>query len=490
MVSSPSPGPSPSQAPLLERMLKPTGDGFEFCLMLSLIGGISSTAYTLVDFFLGLKFGALTNFVAGIWYWTIFYLEYRGLFSLTRHVLIWTIIFHIGILTAAVIGSDPGAHYFLLGVAVTGAIFFTNKEWMWKVFYFTFSCALFLLLHYNVFNFVPRETISPELALAFEISCITLTALFIFMILVAYQHTVFSFSHELELQRDRVESRSDALAQEMYQHKKAREVLEKTQSRLVQAEKMSSLGELVAGVAHEINNPVNFVKNNFSLVEKSVGQIETQLKAILPDNDDGARAMALFKNHFEVIEQSSTNHAIGTKRIATIVQSLLAFSRHDEADFKETNINELLDETLVILNNRVKKVSLVRDYGELPPAHCHASQIAQVFLNIIGNALYAALKTQDSAKPEVIISTLTTANNIDVVVQDNGAGISSKVKDSLFDPFVTTKPVGEGTGMGLAICYNIITDHKGEIMVENTNPGAKFTISLPQANTDVPSQGV
>ncbi len=482
-AAQPKPSVSGSQT-LFERMLKPTGDGFEFCLMLSLIGGVSATSYTIVDLFLGLYLGSITNFFAALVYWTIFYVEYRNHYSLTRHLLIWTIILHIATLTMFVIGSEPGAHYFLLGVAVTGAIFFTNKEWVWKIFYFIFSCILFLVLHYNVFKFSHKQTISPELALAFEVSCITLTALFIFMILVAYQHTVYTFSHKLELERDRVESRSDALAQEMYQHKKAKEVLEKTQSRLVQAEKMSSLGELVAGVAHEINNPVNFVKNNFSLVEKSIDQIQEQLRAILPDNEDGARAMALFKNHFEVIEQSSTNHAIGTKRIATIVQSLLAFSRHDEADFKETDINDLLDETLVILNNRVKKVSLVKNYGEIPPAHCHASQVAQVFLNIIGNALYAALNTQDASEPEVIITTLTTTKSIDIIVQDNGAGISADVKDSLFDPFVTTKPVGEGTGMGLAICYNIMTDHKGEISVQNTSPGAKFTMSLPLAMVD------
>ena len=199
--------------------------------------------------------------------------------------------------------------------------------------------------------------------------------------------------------------------------------------------------------------------------------------------------MALFTEHFEVIHQSSANHVIGTKRIAKIVQSLLAFSRHDEADFKETNINELIDETLVILNNRVKKVQLVRDYGDIPPAHCHASQVAQVFLNIIGNALYAALHTQDEREPTVTVTTKAHNGAVQVTIQDNGSGISDKVKETLFDPFVTTKPVGEGTGMGLAICYNIVTDHKGEILVENASPGAKFTISLPLEPVADVSQG-
>ena len=127
---------------------------------------------------------------------------------------------------------------------------------------------------------------------------------------------------------------------------------------------------------------------------------------------------------------------------------------------------------------------MVKNYGDIALANCHASQIAQVLLNIIGNALYASLMTQDTAEPEVIITTLTTSKSIEIVVQDNGSGISPKVKDSLFDPFVTTKPVGEGTGMGLAICYNIMTDHKGEITVENNNPGAKFTMSLPLTIVD------
>ena len=280
----------------------------------------------------------------------------------------------------------------------------------------------------------------------------------------------------------RVARRTSELKTEMEGHKQAKLELERAQLQLVQAEKMSSLGELVAGVAHEINNPVNFVQNNHQVAKDAVGEIEQTLHAIIPNEGEGQRVWDLLQPSLNVIEESSKNHLIGTERISKIVNSLLAFSRHDEADIKEANINALIDETLVIINNQAKKVELVKNYSELPLLNCKGSQLSQVFMNLLTNAIYAAERGDNP--PKVTIETSVNGDQITIAVSDNGHGISAEVAETLFDPFVTTKPVGEGTGMGLAICYTIISEHNGTIKVSDAQPGACFTINLPKLGLD------
>lgn len=263
--------------------------------------------------------------------------------------------------------------------------------------------------------------------------------------------------------------------------------LKKTQSQLIQTEKMSSLGQMVAGIAHEINNPVNFVHGNlicaedyiqdmFDLLDiyqtaypKPKSEVQTKIDQI---------DLTFLKSDFKSLLQSME---IGTDRIKAIVLSLRNFSRLDESESKAVDLHEGIDNTLMILNHRLKQgVKIVKQYNKIPPIHCYPAQLNQVFMNIIMNAL-DAMESEKSLDPTIklAISKVNKAE-IQVRIQDNGPGIPPEVKPKIFDPFFTTKPVGQGTGIGLGICFQIIEQHNGKIEVSSeVGQGTEFVITLP-----------
>ncbi|MCL1473746.1 sensor histidine kinase [Argonema antarcticum] len=303
---------------------------------------------------------------------------------------------------------------------------------------------------------------------------------------------VGEYTHELEQARQTLEQRVEERTQELQQT-----VLElkETQSQLIQSEKMSSLGQLVAGIAHEINNPVNFIYGNIEYTKiyakdllELVNMYQQHYPNPIPEIQDKIEDIDL-DFLAEDLQKILSSMKMGTERIRQIVLSLRNFSRLDEADMKPVDIHEGIENTLLILNSRLKRdIEVIKKYGDLPLVECYPAQLNQVFMNIIANAIDALEEVHKSRQeekfnfsPQIIIRTeKVDLNYIRVGISDNGSGISSAIKDKLFDPFFTTKPIGKGTGLGLSICYNIIEKHKGKIeVISAPGEGTEFAIALP-----------
>lgn len=267
--------------------------------------------------------------------------------------------------------------------------------------------------------------------------------------------------------------------------------LKNTQVHLVQAEKMSSLGLLTAGIAHEINNPINFVSSGVQSLTKNFGEIESFLenyqKVLALDSLDEikkyAKVLQEDEDFLNELQDSSKelleDVRYGIVRITEIVNGLRSFSRHDEAEVKETDVNESFDSALLILKNKYKnKTEIVKEMDDsLPLIQCFPGQLNQVFVNLINNAIDAI-----DENGVITIKTINLNDDfIEIQISDNGSGMPDDVKDKIFDPFFTTKEIGKGTGLGLSISHGIIEKHKGTIKVESKmGVGTTFIINLPK----------
>ncbi|MBE9028684.1 HAMP domain-containing histidine kinase [filamentous cyanobacterium LEGE 11480] len=280
--------------------------------------------------------------------------------------------------------------------------------------------------------------------------------------------------------------------------------LQATQTQLVQSAKMSSLGQLVAGIAHEINNPVNFIHGNLKYMHQysqALLELVTAYDRALPQSPDAIQAI---KQSVDIdflradLPKLLESMQIGTNRIREIVLSLRNFSRLDEADRKSVDLHEGIESTLMILANQLKgtanqpAITVVKQYGELPTVSCYPGLLNQVLINILNNAIDALRATPHNQQPQITIQTNITANQVQIGITDNGIGIREADQASLFNPFFTTKPVGEGTGLGLSIGYKIITEqHQGQIWAESQpGQGTTFWIKIPsgQPLTNPPSE--
>ncbi|OUL26848.1 ATP-binding protein [Nostoc sp. 106C] len=284
-------------------------------------------------------------------------------------------------------------------------------------------------------------------------------------------------------------------AEELLRHSEAqlKEEAKQLASQLVQSEKMSSLGQLVAGVAHEINNPVSFINGNLTPANEYIQDLLRLLQLYqkyyphpVPEIQEEAEAIDL---NFLMADLPKlfTSIKVGAKRITEIVLSLRNFSRLDEAEMKAVNIHEGIDSTLMILEHRLKatnnrpEIAVIKEYSNLPLIECYPGQLNQVLMNVLVNAIDALEQAKINAPQIRIVTKVTEIKHLIISIVDNGIGIPESVQKRLFEPFFTTKPIGKGTGLGLSISYQIITEkHRGKIRCFSTpGKGTEFVIEIP-----------
>lgn len=303
----------------------------------------------------------------------------------------------------------------------------------------------------------------------------------------------------------RVEQRTTELIQTNQELTVTLQQLKQTQTQLVQTEKMSSLGQLVAGIAHEINNPVNFIHGNLTYLDEYI-EVILQILQLYQQNypNPSPDIQAAIKNFDLYFLQKNLTKLLksmksGTNRITETVLLLRNFSRLDEAEIKNVDIHEGIDNTLTILHHRFKAksgkptIQVIKNYAGIPRLECYPAHLNQVFMNIIHNAIdalneaiiYQSARVITDAQqffPKIWISTeLIDSSLLQISIRDNGLGIPESIQTKIFDPFFTTKPVGKGSGLGLSISYQIVVEmHQGTLTcTSELNQGTEFSIRIP-----------
>ncbi len=281
---------------------------------------------------------------------------------------------------------------------------------------------------------------------------------------------------------------------------KSNDALEKTlnelkeaQSQLVESEKMAGLGQLTAGIAHEINNPINFVTANIKPLQLDIDDLNEIIAKyekldVTADINEQLKSIDKFKKQIDLdFVQSEIKGLLsgideGAKRTAEIIRSLKNFSRLDESDTKPINLNEGIDSTFVLLRSTFPgNLKVVKNYGDIPLVECLPGKINQVFMNIISNGIHAIKnKSEQQDEERIVVRTWQEGQSVKVSIKDTGSGMTEETKQKIFEPFFTTKDVGEGTGLGLSIVFRIIESHHGSIdVLSNIGEGTEFIITLP-----------
>ncbi|MCU0541217.1 MAG: ATP-binding protein [Oscillatoriaceae cyanobacterium Prado104] len=313
---------------------------------------------------------------------------------------------------------------------------------------------------------------------------------------------IFAARSAAEIERQSIERE---LKQQNLRLKETLTQLKRTQVQLIQAEKMSSLGHMVAGIAHEINNPISFIHGNLTHASKYYDDL---LKIIQLYQQEYPQPSQVIQQEIAAldlefvqtdIKQLLRSMQVGSQRIGEIVKSCRNFSRLDESTSKVVDIHEGLEATLMILQSRLhsndpfSKIKVVKEYGKLPQVYCYPGQLNQVFVNLLNNAIDALEEANSKRTPEEIIANHNTIwmrtylsqetiaeQKIAIAIADNGLGIPDAIQPKIFEPFFTTKQVGKGTGLGLSVSYQIITDlHGGTLSCYSTEGRTEFVVTLP-----------
>jgi len=304
--------------------------------------------------------------------------------------------------------------------------------------------------------------------------------------LKAANEEILAANEELEQQKEEIMVINEELTKQKNDLQELLIENKRAQKRLLETEKMASIGQLTAGIAHEINNPVNYVyagidslKMNFEEIKQLLIQYEHVSNNHFPENFKIIKEYKTKIQYNEMIKETDCliqSIKNGAKRTSDIVRELRLFSRMDEDHASMLNINESIETNLVLLSGIIRPgIEIIKEFETLPPVKCYAGKISQVFMNILSNAIQAI--DYDGI---ITIKTFLKGDKVKISVADTGVGMDAETKKRIFEPFFTTKPVGKGVGLGLSIVYSIIEKHHGRILVESEpNKGATFTITLP-----------
>lgn len=425
----------------------------------------------------------------------------RQFLTVSRHHAHWwleclVILFSAGAISQVSFFQGYPVEYMLLPLLVWAAIR-QDKRFVTLIILGISVYAILGTVH-GTGSFVRASTGESLVLLQSFIGVITLTTL----VISAATAENIQAKTRLREANDQLENRVEERTSELQETLKE---LKLAQSMMVQHEKMSSLGLLASGVAHEINNPVSFIHGNIahaksyisdlfelvSIYEKHCPELPSDLQSKVNDME-----IDFIKEDANHLFQSMLS---GTKRIQKIVLSFRSFSRLDETEYKSVDIHEGIESTLMILKSKLKGktdssgIEVVKDYGQLPLIECYVSQLNQVFMNLLNNAIDALNenirqeKFKEQNPPTITIHTQLLDNDfISIHISDNGPGISEENLAKIFDPFFTTKKVGEGTGLGLSISYQIITErHNGKLYCNSSvAQGTKFTIEIPLCQSE------
>jgi signal transduction histidine kinase len=303
---------------------------------------------------------------------------------------------------------------------------------------------------------------------------------------------LLSQSEDLKQANEEITATNEALNTQKDELRYTLENLKLTQDQLIQSEKLASVGQLTAGIAHELNNPVNFISGNVKPLKRDLDDIFEILEkydAIIKEYDLGVNFQEVeslkenldFKLLTTEIKRLLEGISEGALRSSDIVKGLRSFSRLDDDKFMHADLHDGLDSTLILLYNKTKgRITVHKEYGDLPVVECLPSKINQVFMNLLTNSIQAI-----EDKGDIFIETISSGIGVKIIIRDNGIGMTTEVKKHIFEPFYTTKEVGSGTGLGLAISYGIIEQHKGNMdVISEPEKGTEFIISLPIVQPD------